>query len=71
MPATLTKKQRSAAWLRGADASHREERFQEEPRNPYKKGSPRHAAREQGYREWGVGDDSGGHCASRNQGQGD
>jgi hypothetical protein len=40
------------SWIRGADAAYREEQFQEEPRNPYKKGTARHAAWQRGYDQW-------------------
>lgn len=41
------------SWLRGADAAYREEAFQEEPRNPHKKGADRRAAWRRGYQECG------------------
>jgi len=38
-----------SAWLRGADAAHKEDRFFEEPRNPYKAGTKRAEAWKKGY----------------------
>lgn len=55
----------SAAWLRGADAAYKEERFLEDPINPYKPDTKRAKDWDAGYAQWAQPNNEGQTRSSR------